>query len=133
MGRQKQGVATTHREKLPAGVKESWIPAGYETESVLAGQGWKPETGESRAFEITGYQKKEGKIDGKKTEYLLITGADLTTGEEFVFIPGGLFQYMMNNETLLTGDAVSVTYLGRQKLASGFSANNWKISKLRKK
>jgi hypothetical protein len=117
---------------LPAGVKESWLPAGYETESVLAGQGWKPEPGEHRAFEITGYVKKEGKIDNKKTEYLLITGVDLETGEEFVFIPGGLFQYMMNNDTLVTGDAVAVTYLGRQKLASGFQANNWKITKLKK-
>ena len=119
--------------KLPEGVTQSWLPAGDETESVLAGQGWKPEEGESRAFEITGFVTKEGKIDGKKTEYLLVTGADLTTGEEFVFIPGGLFQYMMNNETLITGDAVAVTYLGRQTLKSGFSANNWKISKLRKK
>jgi len=120
-------------EPLPHDVKESWLPAGYDVESVLAGQGWKPEIGDKRAFEITGYQKKEGKIDGKKTEYLLITGADLSTGEEFVFIPGGLFQYMMNNETLATGDCVAVKYLGRQKLASGFSANNWEISKLKKK
>jgi len=117
---------------LPVDVKESWLPAGYAVESVLAGQGWKPEIGDRRAMEITGYQKKEGTIDGKKTEYLLITAADLTTGEEFVFIPGGLFQYMMNNETLATGDCVAVKYLGRQKLPNGFSANNWEISKLKK-
>jgi hypothetical protein len=109
-------------------VAYSWLPVGVEVDDVLAGAGWKPEAGDVKTFEVTGFQKREG----ENGEYLLVNGVDLQTGEMFTFAPGGLFAYMANEGKIVTGDKIAMRFKGTKKLASGFNANDWDIVKLKK-
>lgn len=114
---------------VPATVKTSWLPAGYEVGSILAGAGWSPEVGESRCLEITGFEIRKSTVGEK--DYMIVTACDLQTGEEFSFAPGGLFQWLMDNDRLHTGDKVAMRYKGEKKLPNGFKANDWDIVRLK--
>jgi hypothetical protein len=109
----------------------SWLPAGMEPDEVLAGAGWKPEAGDVRTFEVTGFQKREG----ENGEYLIVNGIDHLTGEMFAFAPGGLFSYMVDEKKIVTGDKVAMRYKGKKVLpgTSGFQANDWDIVKVKAK
>jgi len=130
MSRQKQTVAPANREALPKGTSMAWLPAGFTAKSVLAGQLWKPEIQEVRMVEITGFVHKTGEFEGRKTEFDVLTGVNLQTGEEFVFIPGGLVQHLFTEGTIKTGSKLGLKYLGQERLKSGNMANKWEIVEL---
>jgi hypothetical protein len=131
MAKQKRSIAPQNQEKLPAGVSMSWLPAGYKLKSVLAGQLWQPKVDEVRLLEITGFVHKTGEFDGRPTEYDVLTAFDIQTGEEFVFIPGGLVQHLFKEGTIKTGSRLALKYLGQERLKkSGNMANKWEIGEL---
>jgi hypothetical protein len=130
MSRQKRTVAGANQEQLPKGTSMAWLPAGYTAKSVLAGQLWKPEINQVRMVEISGFVHKTGSFEGRETQYDVLTAFDLQTGEEFVFIPGGLVQHLFTEGTIKTGSKLGLKYLGQERIKSGNMANKWEIVEL---
>jgi len=130
MTRPKAKVAAGNQETLPKGTSMAWLPAGYTAKSVLAGQLWKPEKDEVRMIEVTGFVHKTGEFEGRKTEFDVLTAVDLQTGEEFVFIPGGLVQFLFTEGTIKTGSKIGLKYGGQERLKNNNMANKWEIVEL---
>jgi hypothetical protein len=130
MARQKRSVAPQNQEAIPKGVTMAWLPAGYKVKSVLAGQLWKPKVDEVRLVEITGFVHKTGEFDGRPTAYDVLTAFDIQTGEEFVFIPGGLVQHLFTEGTIKTGSKLGLKFLGQERLKNGYMANKWEIAEI---
>jgi hypothetical protein len=109
-------------------VKSSWLPAGYETDQPLAGAYWKPEPGDVKVIEVTGFQTREG----ENGEYQIWTFTDLQTGEQMSFVPGGLFDYLAREGKIVTGMKLGLRYKGKKELPNGQRANDWDINTLKK-
>ena len=103
---------------------------GEEIESNLTFAIWKPAEGETRTFELSGFERRESKEF--KGEFLVYFCKDLKTGEDFSFAPGGLFDYIIRERNIVSGDRLGVRYRGQVRIESGM-ANQWDIVKLKKR
>ena len=108
-------------------VKTSWLPAGYTVDQPLAGAYWKPEMNESKVIELIGFQTRTG----ENGEYQIWTAMDLEKGEQFSFVPGGLFDWLANEGKIVTGQKLGLRYKGKKELPNGQRANDWDIVTLK--
>ena len=108
-------------------VKTSWLPAGYTVDQPLAGAYWKPEAGDSKVIELNGFQTREG----ENGEYQIWTAKDLETGEQFSFVPGGLFDWLAKEGKIVTGAKLGLRFKGKKELPNGQRANDWDIVTLK--
>ncbi len=102
---------------------------GEEVESNLTFSIWKPDNGETRTFELMGFEERESKEF--KGKFLVYFCKDLKTGEDFSFAPGGLFDYVIRERNIVNGDRLGVRFRGQVRIESGM-ANQWDIVKLKK-
>lgn len=116
-----------------------WIPEEYRAGAeILSGNLWKPEPGDSRCLELTGFKTKDSTLSdvdketGEVRTYNLYSAVDLKTKEPFLFVGGALFDYQMEAGDIKTGDKLGLKYKGTKKIPnSTFSGKDWEIIKLK--
>ena len=111
----------------------SWRPStfmGEEVEKNLTYAQWRYDVGAERKMILLGFEKRESK-EFEENEFTIYFGQDADTGEQFSFIPGKLFDYLVVQYNIVNGDRLGVRYRGGQKLASGYQAKQWDVVKLK--
>lgn len=125
-------VAKPKKEK---DTSSDWTPAvalefeGEEIEQNLTFAPWRPKDGDKRTFVFMGFKTAQSREFG--TDFNIYHGQDLVTGEYFSFVPGGLFDHIMKEANIQTGQRLGVQFKGQIKLKSGQPANQWVIVKLK--
>lgn len=104
-------------------VKTSWLPAGFTVDQPLAGAYWKPEPGDVKVIEVTGFQTRKG----ENGEYQIWTFVDQQNGDQMSFVPGGLFDYLAREGKIVTGMKLALRFKGKKELPNGQRANDWDI------
>lgn len=122
------------KEKKSKDTSSDWSPQthifeGEEVESNLTFAPWRPTIDEKRTFEFLGFKTAMSKEF--ETEFTIYHGRDLVSGEFFSFVPGGLFDHIIKESRISTGDRLGVQFKGQIKLKSGQPANQWVIVKLK--
>jgi hypothetical protein len=128
----------TTKKEMPQGLSR-FAPStastefeGEEVESALTFAFWKPREGDRRTFEMLGFEKKVSK-EFEEREFLVYFCRDLKTGEDFSFVPGGLFDHIIREKNIVNGDRLGVVFKGQVDLAgTNQRANQWDIVKLKK-
>lgn len=124
-------AAQTTMEKFLA---ESGLAEHFSAGRMATLNIWNPAVDEIRAFVYTGQEEREGKGEFSEGTFVVHYGKDLKTGEEFSFIGGGLFSWVIENKKIAEGTALVARYLGIRPIDEGKrQAKHWEIRMLDKK
>lgn len=115
---------------MAAFLQESGLAEEFSQDKSLTFNIWEPEEGEVRAFKFNGMEDRTGIIEGKETTFQIHYGIDLKTGEEFSFIGGGLFSYIMNEKKVEKGTPLIACYQGMADIDNNQRAKQWVIKLL---
>jgi hypothetical protein len=121
------------KPKKEKDLRSDWTPGptefeGEEVEQNLTFAPWRPKEGDRRTLVFLGFKSAHSKEFDK--DFNIYHGRDLKTGEFFSFVPGGLFDYIIKENNIVTGMRLGVQFAGQAKLPGG-PANQWVIVKLK--
>lgn len=114
-------------------ISEMGLEQEFEAGKSLTFNLWKPEVGNARAFEFLGMEERTGEIEGKETTFHIFYARDIKTNEEFSFIGGGLFSYIVQEKGVKEGTFLIARYNGMVELENNQRAKQWEIKILNRK